>query len=449
MKPELSPHGADALEPPWPSPRYAWYVVGVLLLAYTLSFIDRMILSLLISPIRSALHVSDTQVSLLLGMAFALFYTVLGLPLGWIADRKNRRTLMIAGVAIWSVMTAGCGLAGSFWTLFLARMGVGIGEATLSPSAYSVLSDYFPKDKLARAVAVYSLGVPLGAGIALVLGAFVIKLIIAAPPVVLPLLGSIEAWRLTFLWVAAPGLAVAALLFTVREPYRRGRTLQVAAGRGDGFVPFLATHRWAISAHIGGMSLISLFMYGLMAWTPTFFARTYGLSPADAGLGFGVVMAVCGTGGLLLGGWLADRKFAAGRRDALLWTMRLSILLGGPFLFLMPLMPSPALAFVLLTVGMFLITMHGVAGAALQLITPNQYRARLAAIYMFVANLVGMGLGPTAFALVTDYVFHDDASLRYSIAIVAAIALPLAAVVLSLGLKPFARSVELAEAGHA
>ena len=151
--------------PPWPRPAYSWYVVAILLLAYTLSFIDRMILSLLVAPIRAALDISDTQVSLLIGLAFALFYTVLGLPLAWIADRYNRRNLIVAGVAIWSVMTAGCGLAGSYVTLFLARMGVGVGEATLSPAAYSMLSDYFPRHKLARAMAVYSMGVPLGAGI--------------------------------------------------------------------------------------------------------------------------------------------------------------------------------------------------------------------------------------------------------------------------------------------
>ena len=142
---------ADTEPPAWPRPAYRWYVVGVLLLAYTLSFIDRMILSLLVAPIRAALDISDTEVSLLIGLAFALFYTLLGLPIAWIADRWNRRNLILTGVALWSVMTAGCGFAGSYAALFLARMGVGVGEAALSPAAYSMLSDTFPRDRLARA----------------------------------------------------------------------------------------------------------------------------------------------------------------------------------------------------------------------------------------------------------------------------------------------------------
>lgn len=169
-----------------PSGAYAWYVVAVLLLAYTLSFIDRMILSLLVGPIRADLGISDTQMSLLMGFAFAIFYSVLGIPLGWLADRGSRRGLMVAGVAAWSVMTAICGLTRSYVGLFLARIGVGVGEATLSPAAYSLLGDYFPREKLGRAMAVYSIGVPLGSGIALVAGALVVRFVTEGPPMVLP-----------------------------------------------------------------------------------------------------------------------------------------------------------------------------------------------------------------------------------------------------------------------
>ncbi|HZZ35295.1 MAG TPA: MFS transporter, partial [Caulobacteraceae bacterium] len=204
-------------EPPWPRPVYAWYVIGVLLFAYTLSFVDRTVLSLLIGPLRASLHISDTQVSLLLGLAFAVFYTLMGLPLGWVADHWSRRTLIGIGVALWSLMTAGCGLARSYNALFLMRVGVGVGEATLSPAAYSLISDHFPKARLGRAVAVYSIGVPLGSGIALALGALVIKAVVAAPPLSLPIIGVIEPWRLTFLWIGLPGLLAALLMATVRE----------------------------------------------------------------------------------------------------------------------------------------------------------------------------------------------------------------------------------------
>ena len=179
-----------------PSEAYAWFVVVVLLLAYTCSFIDRMILTLLVGPIRADLGISDTEMSLLVGFAFAVLYTVAGIPLGYIADRGNRRRLITAGITGWSAMTAACGFAPNYLSLFLARVGVGIGEATLSPAAYSLLSDYFRKDKLGRAVAVYSIGVPLGSGIALMLGGLIVEMATKMPPVDLPGIAGAAPWRL-------------------------------------------------------------------------------------------------------------------------------------------------------------------------------------------------------------------------------------------------------------
>ncbi|HET6523974.1 MFS transporter [Sphingopyxis sp.] len=433
-------------DPPWPRPAYSWYVVAILLLAYTLSFVDRMILSLLVAPIRAALDISDTQVSLLIGLAFALFYTLLGLPLAWIADRYNRRNLIVAGIAVWSVMTAGCGFAGSYASLFAARMGVGVGEATLSPAAYSMLSDYFPRDRLARAMAVYSIGVPLGSGVAMILGSFVVQAVLAAPTVDVPFYGPMDAWRLIFVWVAAPGILVALLMLTVREPLRRGRraaavTPDVPAAGAPGLVAHIGGQRAALGALFGGMSLIGLVMYGAIAWIPTFFARSYGMDVAQAGLWFGVIMAVGGAFGLIAGGALADRLFAKGVGDAHLRVMRLSILLGGPPLTAMALMPDPALAFAMLALAFPCLTMHGVGGVALQLITPNEYRARMTAIYFFVVNLVGLGFGPMLIALLTDNLFQDESALRYSIAVVAAAAFPLAAIILTWGFKGYAREL--------
>ena len=435
-----------AVSPPWPRPAYSWYVVGVLLLAYTLSFIDRMILSLLVAPIRAALDISDTQVSLLIGLAFALFYTLLGLPLAWIADRYNRRNLILVGIVVWSFMTAGCGFAGSYATLFAARMGVGVGEATLSPAAYSMLSDYFPRDKLARAMAVYSIGVPLGAGIALILGSFVVQAVLTAPMIEVPFFGAMDAWRLIFIWVAAPGLLIALLMFTVREPLRRGRRAVAPVANASttpapGLLAHLREQRVALGALFAGMSLIGLVMYGAIAWIPTFFARTYGMGVGEAGLWFGIIMAIGGTIGLLAGGALADRLYAKGVADAHLRVMRLSILLGGPPLIAAALMPDSTLAFVMLAIAYPCMTMHGVGGVALQLITPNEYRARMTALYFFVVNLIGLGFGPMLIALLTDYLFEDDAMLRYSIATVAGIALPAAAAILTWGFKGFSRDL--------
>ena len=423
---------------------YAWYVVAVLLLAYTLSFIDRMILSLLVGPIRADLGISDTQMSLLMGFAFAIFYSVLGIPLGWLADRGSRRGLMVAGVAAWSLMTAICGLTRSYATLFLARIGVGVGEATLSPAAYSMLGDYFPREKLGRAMAVYSIGVPLGSGIALVAGALVVKFVTEGPPMVVPMLGAMEPWRLTFVVIGLPGLLVALLIaLTVREPARKGGAVGLVKGE---FTAFLKTHPAALAAHFGGMGLLALVMYGAMAWIPQFLHRTYGMPVSEAGLWFGGATAVCGACGLMLGGWMADGLYRRGFRDAHLRVLRLNVIVLTPLFIAMALAPTAGIAVALMIVSMLVGTIHGgVAGAALQLVTPNRLRARMVALYFLVANLIGLGCGPTAMALVTDLVFHDDAALRYGIAIVTAVALPVAALILTLGLKPFARAVEASE----
>lgn len=426
------------------SPTYAWYVVAVLLLAYTLSFIDRMILSLLVGPIKADLGISDTQMSLLMGFAFAIFYSVLGIPLGWLADRRARRGLIVAGVAAWSLMTAACAFARGYVGLFLARVGVGVGEATLSPAAYSMLGDYFPREKLGRAMAVYSIGVPLGSGIALMAGSVVVKLVTEGPPVKLPIVGELEPWRLTFLWVGLPGLLVALLIaLTVHEPPRQGEATK--AGHSE-LVAFLKTHPAAIAAHFGGMSLVALVMYGAMAWIPQFLHRTYGMPVPEAGLWFGVATAACGAAGLLLGGWLADGLYRRGFKDAHLRVIRLNAILLLPLFVGMALAPTASLALGLMIVAMLVGTIHGgVAGAALQMITPNRLRARMVALYFLVANLIGLGLGPTAIALVTDLAFGRPEALRYGLAIVTGVALPISALILTAGLKPFARAVEAAE----
>jgi MFS family permease len=428
--------------------RYAWYVVAVLLVAYTLSFIDRMILSLLVGPIRADLHISDTQMSLLMGFAFAIFYSALGVPLAWLADRGSRRGLIAAGVAAWSVMTAACALPATYADLFLARIGVGVGEATLSPGAYSLLGDLFPREKLGRAMAVFSIGVPLGSGIALACGALVVQFATSGPPIELPVLGVLAPWRLTFVLIGLPGLLVALLIrLTVREPERAPHPPEAARGE---FAAFLRAHPGALGAHFGGMSLVALVMYGSQAWIPQFLVRTYGLAPASAGLWFGAATAICGAGGLMLGGWLGDRLYRRGFKDAHLRVIRLNAIVLLPLFVGMALAPTAAVALTLMTVGMLLGTIHGgVAGAALQLISPPRLRARVVALYVLSATLVGLGLGPTAIALVTERVFHDEAALRYGVAIVTAVALPLAAVILTAGLKPFARAVSAAEAMHA
>ena len=292
-------------------------------------------------------------------------------------------------------------------------------------------------------MAVYSIGVPLGSGVALILSGLVIKAIEGWPAPTLPGFGALEPWRLTFLFVGLPGLLVALLMLTVKEPVRRGAA--AASGRGIKELFAFVRQQWrALLPHFAGLSALTFVIYGYMAWIPTFFARTYGVKPADITLVYGLTTAICGAIGLLLGGALADRLFSRGVLDGHLRTVRWAVVTSAPFLIAMPLMPDATFAALLFAPAFLLASMHGgVAGAALQVISPNRLRGQITALYFFVANLIGLGLGPTAVALVTDYGFHDDAALRYSLAAVAATALPISALILTLGFPAFRRAAAI------
>ena len=433
---------------PWPKPVYSWYVVGVLMLAYTSSFIDRQILSLLVEPIRRDLDIGDTQISLLAGLAFTIFYTLMGIPIARLSDQKNRKVIIAAGVATWSLMTALCGAAKNFWQLFFARVGVGVGEATLSPAAFSILADYFPVHKLARAFSVYSMGVYLGAGLAMIIGGLVVRLVSEAGNIVLPIVGEIHPWQTTFFVVGLLGLPVFLLILTIREPIRRGLA-KSDEDRNPSSLPvliaFIRSNRRTIALHFAAFSTIGIAIVGYLIWTPTFFIRTYGWEASSIGLVYGTILLVCGTAGIYCGGYFADWLQKKGKPDAILRAALFSGLTVTPFAVATPLMPSAELAIASLIVATFFFSFpQGLPAAALQVISPNPLRAQMTAIYFLVGNLIAMGLGPTLFALVTDYVFGDPAKLRYSLTIVCAVVLPLGTTLAYLALKPYRASVERA-----
>lgn len=427
----------------WPSERYAWYVVGVLLAASTLSFVDRQILNLLVEPIRADLGLSDTQISLLQGAAFTVTYVIMGFPIGRLADRASRRAIIAAGVTGWSLMTAACGLAQSFWQLAAARMGVGIGEATLSPAGYSMMSDYFRRHRLPLAMSVYSTGIFIGSGLALVLGGAALKLVNGLPGFALPGLGEMRQWQMAFVIVGIPGVLVAALMATVKEPTRLGSRVRRGESAPLGaLLTFMAHNRWTIAAHFGGISLLTLYGFAALAWLPTFLIRTFAYSPERAGFALGPVLMVFGTLSALFGGWFAGRLMARGHADGTMRTVALGTTFLAPVAVASYLMPSDTMFLVALVPAVFLGSMHfGLSPAIVQLITPNELRGQMSALMLLITTLVGLGLGPTSVAVFTDFVFRDERALRYSLALVAGITLPLAAAILWAGLRPFRRSL--------
>ena len=425
----------------YPSSLRAWSTVAILMLAYVLSFIDRQILNLLVGPIRRDLVISDTQMSLLMGLSFALFYTVCGIPLGRLADTKSRRGLIAIGVLFWSAMTAACGMARLYWQFLLCRIGVGVGEAALSPAAYSLIADSFPAERRATAISVYSMGVYLGSGLAFLLGGLVIKFASAQGDVLLPVLGEVRPWQLIFLILGAAGVLFTLLLLAVREPARRG----VGAGVAVPLIEvgrYLRANRRTVLYHNFGFAGLAFAGYGSAAWIPTFFIRTYGWDAGHVGVVYGSIVAVFGCLGIVFGGRLADWMAKRGRTDANMRVGLYAAMAALPCVASFPLMDNALWAAVLMAPTVFCLSMpFGVAPAAIQEIMPSAMRGQASAIYLFVITLIGLGIGPTAVALVTDYLFADDQALRYSLLIVSTLAVASSLFLLAKGLQPYRESV--------
>jgi MFS family permease len=427
----------------WPAPGAAWYMMFLLALTAMFAQLDLGIMSLLVEPIEHDLHLSDTSMSLLLGPAFALFYTFIGIPVARYVDR-NRRTIILAiGLGVWSIATACCGIAQGFWQLFVCRVGVGAGEAVNGPAVFSLIADSFPKERLPRAIAVMQLGVVAGAGCSLLIGGFVIHLLLSLPPIALGGALVIHSWQLVFIAVGLPGLAVALLLrTTVREPPRRGLE---AVGAVE--VPLLSVvaylvRKWTVFAPMfGGLTLGALAL-GAQSWLPAFYQRTYGWHPAQIGVVLGIMQLIAMPIGLFIGVRLAERFDRRRLEDAPLRTVIISRFIGIPAQVAMALMPTPWLAVVCAAVASLSVGIGGASqNAALQIITPNQMRGQVTALYLFIFNVIGMGLGPTVAALLTDQVFRAQSELRYALLTLYAVVGPVSLAIIWLGVRPYVREV--------
>jgi MFS family permease len=410
----------------------------VLLLAYILSFIDRNVMAILVGPIRKSFDITDFQYGLLHGLAFTVFYTFLGLPIGRLADRKSRRTIVGIGVLFWSVMTCACGLVRSFGSLFVARMGVGLGEAALSPPAHSLLSDLFPAKLLPRAMSVFTLGITLGGGMAYMIGGWVLGAV-GESELSLPVVGSLESWQLTFILVGLPGFAIGALAWTIREPERRGRTR--AEGEGAPIrevLRYFRAHARFYGSILGSVSMLSVLGYGTITWYVEMLIRNFGAEASQVGPKFGWIFIIAGSVGAMTGGLLAER-LSRRYADANMRVVVLASLLWiAPGIF-GPLMPTQQGALWMAAPILFLMSSYvGPAIAALQIATPNEMRALASAILLFAANLFGLGLGPPLVGALTTHVLGGDDTLHIALAGIAAVFAPLAAATAAWGLPAVA-----------
>jgi MFS family permease len=400
---------------PQRSAAYGWYALGVLFAAYVLAFVDRQVLNLLAEPIKRDLKLSDVQLGLLQGLSFALFLSIGAFPVGRLIDRGKRTGLLAMGIGVWSVATAACGFARGYLPLLGCRVGVGVGEAAVTPCAYSLIGDYVPPKRLGLAIGIFSMGSYLGSGLALIFGG-ALAAGARAGEITLPVLGALRAWQAVFVMIGAPGLLVAAWVATLAEPVRRGVE--------DGLPSLAQVGRYfrlngrAIGFTNAAVAFAAMAVYALSAWVPSLLARRFGLSAHEIGLPMGLEVLAAGAGGTFAAGWLGDLRRRSGHGDGRLQVMTIAALCSLPLGLATVLAPSPALLFTAFAPLFFVLALLlGSGPATLQEITPNRLRGVQHALAVFASNLFGLGLGPLVVAAVTQYVLRDEHRLALSLAL--------------------------------
>ncbi len=424
----------------------AYWALFVVSLSMVVNFLDRGVINLLVEPIKRDLHLTDIEVSWLMGFAFVAFYVIAGIPIARLVDSRSRRAILGIGLACWSFMTALCGFAQNFWSFFMCRVGVGVGEAASGPATYSMMSDLFPPERLTRAIAFLTFAGIAGAGLAQIIGAVIIQSLSHVPNFHVPMIGIVRNWQLVFFIVGAPGFVVAALMATVIEPRRRGRMTETKDATKA--VPFQTVlkfvfENWKVYAPLFiALSFSGLALSGIAAWSVVFYQRTFSWTVLQAGSALGLMNMVVGPIGIAAGAWLAEHYMKRGFDDANIRVIRWSSVFAFPLMAAGPLMPTPWLALGCAAISGVIGSMGGAPlTAALQVVTPNEMRGQVTALYLFVNNIIGSGLGPTLIAVITQYVFHNDAALRYSLALSTGTIMPLAALCYWFGLKYYRAAV--------
>jgi MFS family permease len=430
---------SESEEDIWPGAVEGWVVTLLLLIAFTFSFVDRQVLNLLVEPIRLDLQVSDTQISFLQGLAFAVTYILMSVPLGRMVDKYNRVGIMIGGVLVWSATTVACGLSKTYTQLLFARFGVGAVEAALTPAAWSVLADYFRPHKLALPISVYLMGPYLGAGLAMIAGAEVLDWSREVQEVSLPIVGVVAPWQATFIAVGLPGVLIAGLLATIREPRRKGRQGVMAEVPGWRDVLRYMWQRKKVYAALHlGVPFIVVMLYGLQGWTPTILLRVYDWDLADAGRIYGMLALVSGSAGVLSGPVLSRYLLGRGVLDAPLRVAVLGAGMATLSLASLPFQSSGEMALVSIGCASFFVTLPlALITTVMQEVTPNNMRGVVNGMYVVTTNVLGLALGPTLVAASTDYIFQDTMAVAKSLALVAVCVGPIAVYLLNQGRRSY------------
>ena len=421
-----------------------WYVVLLLTVASTLSFIDRQILNVMIGPIKRDLGgLSDTEISLIIGLAFSTVYSLTTLPLARVADRFNRRNVIVAGIFSWSLMTALAGMANSFWQLFVARMGVGVGEASLGPATTSMLADYYEEHRLPLAYGIVATAPFIGTGLASIVGGPLIDYLEAQPLMVLPVFGEMYSWQTVLVVVGLPGILLALVMFTIGEPERSGASAEKTEGYSYADLwQFCRERRKYLSYHFVAYLCLSIQGFAFLTWIVEFFVRIHGWSRTEIGLTYGSIAFLVGILGSVWAGFYAGRMLAKGRVDAPMRLTMWGTIALGPLAVCMPLVDNDWLAIaIIIPITFFMAMPPGLSNAALQAISPNRLRGQMIAVYLICVSFLSYLFAPLIIGLMNDYVFGREDAIDLSLSSLAFVNYLIAAVCLWLSLKPLEEAV--------
>ena len=416
----------------------------ILILASLIAFIDRQVVAIVVGPMQQDLGVGDTEIGWLYGV-FALFYAMAAIPIAQLADKKNRAHIIAIGIFLWSLMTIACGLTRNYWQILLARIGVGVGEATLSPSTTSLIGDYFPRKDVPLALSIFQIGPIIGTGIAFIIGGIVLDIVQQADPLTLPLIGELKPWQQTFVYVGIPGMFLAAFFLVIREPIRRPSLVSSDKSDLAQLLSFYGANAKTLTFHHLGFVSLVLTGYAFVFWTVTFFVRVHGVPAAEASQVFGWIFVIFGPMGPLLIAYIARRLTDRGYHDANITAGMIGGIITIPSVLLIQVAPNAFWAYVFYAPALLAVNSpFGIAAGALPVITPPHLRARVAAVNMLVGSL-GMMFGPPLAGAFNEYIFPGDQGVRYSMITMTCFFGILGVVLLWFGRKPYAESMKAAE----
>ena len=427
----------------YPSRRAGYSAVAVMTLAQVFAFIDRQIPAMLVEPIKQDFNLNDSQIALLGGAAFSIFYAIMALPIGYAVDRYKRVNVLGTGIFVWSLMTTLAGLANSFGRLFGARIGVAVGEAVMAPVSVSLVSDYFPQNKQGKPMGVITAGVYLGIGATLIGGGYLIDYLTDIGGITIPGIGYFKPWQATFLLVGIPGILISIAAFILHEPKRLGLSKMQDNSKPINIFSHLKTNKTTLFPMFGGLIFMALIFYSFTFWAPSMMVRTYDLSLTEVGFTLGIITIIASILGTISSGTVVDYLRSKGHSDAPIRTGMFACIFATPAICLAPIVDSLFLTWALIGIYLFFISSFAPIGLlAVSGISGNEVKGQMAAVHAFLMMAFGLSLGPQITAFFTDFVLMDESKLGYAIALTGALVLPVAAIFFKISSSSYQKAYE-------